>query len=364
MGKRTNTAVWLEKYSRWQIKVQKDGERKTFTSSTPGRTGQREANAKADAWMDDNISGGGTRVEMLLDEYIKSIEGTIAPETVTDRKIIIENWIKPHIGHKRIAKLTEGDLQDILDAAARKGINKKTGLNKKSIKNIRDVINMFLKYCRKHRYTTLNTEFLTIPISAPSNERRILQPDSLSTLMNIDTTVLYGKRQFDDYIHAYRFAALTGIRPGELLGLRWCDIIGDTVNIKRSINENGRQTTGKNSNALRSFALKGFTRNIIQEQRQISGSESVFEIESQSTFRHRWKKYCESNNVPSVSLYELRHTFVSIAKGLSDGELRQLVGHSKNMDTYGVYSHELAGDMQNTADKLDKIIGKIVKIAK
>ena len=47
MAKRTNTAVWLEKHERWQINVQKDGIRKTFTSSIPGRNGQREANRKA-----------------------------------------------------------------------------------------------------------------------------------------------------------------------------------------------------------------------------------------------------------------------------------------------------------------------------
>lgn len=56
MAKRTNTAVWMGKQKRWQINVQKYGERRSFYSSTPGRTGQREANAKADAWLDDNIS--------------------------------------------------------------------------------------------------------------------------------------------------------------------------------------------------------------------------------------------------------------------------------------------------------------------
>ena len=30
MGRRTNTAIWLEKQQRWQIKVQKNGERKAF----------------------------------------------------------------------------------------------------------------------------------------------------------------------------------------------------------------------------------------------------------------------------------------------------------------------------------------------
>jgi hypothetical protein len=65
MGKRTNTAVWLPKYNRWQVKVQQDGVRRTFTSSKPGRTGQREANAKADAWLDQGIQD--QRRELLPD---------------------------------------------------------------------------------------------------------------------------------------------------------------------------------------------------------------------------------------------------------------------------------------------------------
>lgn len=39
-----------------QIKMQKDGVRRTFTSTKAGRTGQREANRKADAWLDEGIS--------------------------------------------------------------------------------------------------------------------------------------------------------------------------------------------------------------------------------------------------------------------------------------------------------------------
>ena len=63
MGKRTNTAAWLPNQQRWQINVQKNGVRRSFTSSKPGRTGQREANAKADAWLDDGISNTRMLVE-------------------------------------------------------------------------------------------------------------------------------------------------------------------------------------------------------------------------------------------------------------------------------------------------------------
>ena len=130
--------------------------------------------------------------------------------------------------------------------------------------------------------------------------------------------------------------------------------------LKRSVNIKGRETEGKNGNAKRSFAITGLAASVIENQRKISTTESVFEIESQSTFRHRWQKYCESNSIDYVSLYELRHTFISVAKGLSDGELRQLAGHSKNMDTYGVYSHEVQGDKIRTGEKLNDIWESIV----
>lgn len=69
MSKRTNTAQWEAKYNRWRIAVQKDGVRRQFYSSTPGRTGQREANAKADVWLDTGVNPKGDRVEKLFREW-------------------------------------------------------------------------------------------------------------------------------------------------------------------------------------------------------------------------------------------------------------------------------------------------------
>ena len=66
--KRTNTAKWIESAQRWQINVQKDGVRKTFTSAKPGRTGQREANAKADAWLEKGIQN---RKQTVAEAYVQ-----------------------------------------------------------------------------------------------------------------------------------------------------------------------------------------------------------------------------------------------------------------------------------------------------
>ena len=67
--KRTNTAKWMEKQQRWQINVQKDGVRKSFYSGTPGRTGQREANRKADLWLDEDIKNQNAKVNQIYLEY-------------------------------------------------------------------------------------------------------------------------------------------------------------------------------------------------------------------------------------------------------------------------------------------------------
>lgn len=55
--KRTNTASWDDKTNRWKIHVQKDGTRKYFYNSTPGRAGQREALALATDQAFEQISG-------------------------------------------------------------------------------------------------------------------------------------------------------------------------------------------------------------------------------------------------------------------------------------------------------------------
>lgn len=60
------------------------------------------------------------------------------------------------------------------------------------------------------------------------------------------------------------------------------------------------------------------------------------------------------------TFYMLRHTFVSLAKNLPEGQIKALVGHSKNMDTLGIYSREMKNDIQRTADPLEGIIQDIL----
>ena len=237
------------------------------------------------------------------------------------------------------------------------------GKSRKTLKSIAADMRAFCKYCRKSRISAYAPEELTIPAGARYKGKNVLQPDELAVLFSSDTTTFNRQRVPDPYINAYRFQVLTGLRPGELLGLRWEDVHGGVVYISRSINVDGEETQGKNQNAVRSFALSARARSVLEDQRRITGSTgSVFRISSEPYYRDRWQAYCRANGILPTTAYELRHTFVSVTKTLPEGEVKGLVGHSQDMDTFGVYGHTLSGDAENTAQAVnaafDKLLGQ------
>lgn len=327
MKKRTNTAFWVEKEKRWCIAVQKNGTRKRFYSSTPGRTGQREANAKADAWLDDSIRDGKKKVAALYAQWVEELKLTCGTSYVEQCKKYGDYYILPVCGDIRIDELTEGDLQKAINMSFKKRCLKKERqrrssdkpLSRKTLMTIRSTEISFLKWCRRY----------------------------------------YGKLVFDEYIYAYRFAVATGVRPGELVGLWYGDIKGNTVNLRRSINRLDEETTGKNENAIRSFDMGEEAHEAYEAQVALLKASDIplnyttplFQIPNQRALFKRWKKYQRDNGIePQVTLYEMRHTFVSIESGvLTDSQLKMLVGHSKNMDTAGVYRHELDGQREDLA---------------
>lgn len=365
MSRRTNTAAWLEKHSRWQIKVQKDGERRTFTCSTPGRAGQRECNRKADEWLESEVYDSKTRVEAVVPRFIENMRARgVSAEWCASEERRCQNWLVPFIGKKKISSLKESDFQDIIYRAARSTISDPNrGMSKKGLKNLRATMMAFLKYCRRQHMTSLYPEALIIPKNAPVQEKRILQPSDLAKLFLSSKTTRFGTVIDDPYIHAYRFAVLTGLRPGELIGLEWPDIDGDIVRLKRSVTVLGNVTAGKNENARRYFVMSKMAKQELEQQRKVSETSRVFGIDHEDTYRGFWKRYCAYNDIPYITPYEMRHTFVSMMQSLPEGELKALVGHSKNMDTWGVYGHDVAHFKKQTAQKIEAIFTELLSFA-
>lgn len=361
MGKRVNTAVWLEKQQRWQIKVQKDGVRRTFTSAKPGRTGQREANRKADLWLDEGISSTTKRCSELWEEFLISVKATAGSSYVEQVEKFGRNYILPVIGVRRIGDLSAGMLQDVLNRAYKEGCLNPDGkrksagnLSRKTLQGIRGVEMAFVKWARQHQYTSLRPEDeVVVPKGARTKGKRILQPDSLRILLSTDTRVIRGKVETDENIHAYRLAVMTGLRPGELLGLRVGDVAGNRLHLSRAINTLNEETSGKNENALRVLILHPLAVAELKAQLQqrafeeggLTEDDPIFLLRNEQSLYNYWRLYQRCNGIePPISLYELRHTFVSMVEDtVSPAQLRRMVGHSRSMDTYGWYSHAVEG---------------------
>lgn len=353
--KRTNTAKWIESAHRWQINVQKDGVRKTFCSAKPGRTGQREANAKADAWLEQGLQTRQKTVASAYGEFLDRAKKVTSRSNWRPIESRWHTWIEPRIGSRRLESLTVKHVQDILDDA------KAAGRSRKQLSNIFGDLNAFFKFCRQAGYTTFVPDGLRVPAGAPKREKEILQPSDLVKLLNYTETECRGKPRPDELVHVYRLAVLTGLRPGEMLGLRWKDVQGDIVTVRGAVNIYGERTRGKNDNAIRRFELSTLARQEMDAQRALTGRlEYVVPQIREQLLLQRWRRFCAHNGITPVTLYEMRHTFVSIAQQLPEGQLKSLVGHSRSMDTYGVYGHFVEGQDADTAARLDEAFAKIV----
>ena len=155
---------------------------------------------------------------------------------------------------------------------------------------------------------------------------------------------------------------LCGLRPGECLGLQEKDIKNGTIYINRAVNDDGIVTEGKNKNAKRVVPLPPIAAKLIRETIKRNhdanfGTPWIFPngcgaMPSQDSVRKQWNKLKVEKGLPGTP-YSLRHTFVSIVSSqthLAEGTIRELVGHSQSMDTFGTYKHAVSGELETAAE--------------
>jgi integrase len=215
-------------------------------------------------------------------------------------------------------------------------------------------------------------EFIDIPKTAKAGVRNIVQPSELAVLFSEDTIIDRGSKKFVYYIYAYRFIVILGLRRGELAGIMHSDINDNVLHIRRSVNPLGEITGGKTENAARKIYLPELARKILSDQAKMLKeydieSDYVFpspsgEIMDTNSLYQHWRSYRRQHNINS-SLHELRHTMISVMKAdMPEQLLKSVVGHSDSMDTFGVYGHEVDGDLERAAQVIDDVYGKIIKM--
>lgn len=362
-SQRRSEAIWIESKKYWQVKVQKDGVRKAFTSSITGKRGKHDAEGKADDWLESNTSGD-IKFEAAWKIFMEHTKETTGTANYNNRDSLGRTWLLPTLKKKKLSMITQYDMQSCINNAS------KAGKSKRMCVNIRSTLMTFSKYARTCRWPLEQPYDMVIPRGAPVGQRKILQPDGLGKLFTFDTVTRYGKYEQAFFIYAWRLTVVLGLRRGELCGLKWADLSDGILHIDRAINNINEVTRGKNENARRYIALPEIAKNIVDEQREMLKKSGLISpwmfpdeygerLDSNHLYKC-WSKYRNQHGL-DCSLHELRHTFISIVKSdMPVALLKATVGHSEDMDTFGVYGHEVDGDMQQTANIIDKVFTRLL----
>ena len=345
-------AVWMEKEKRWSLRCQVDGVQKRFTSSCPGIAGKKEVMKKYRAFM-----YGETYENLLFSEaWARFLEYIIDKNGKTESYINLEKYgrlyILPRLQKRMLNTCGLSDFQQCI-SKARRTSGGTAPLSRRTLRNLKATIMQFVHFAVANGYMEPLRGQLYIPAAAPSTERVILQPDDIARLFDGPAN--------DWYINIFRFALVTGLRTGEVLGIQSGDIKNNVLTINRAINCRNQITEGKNQNARRRIYLKKIARRIINENQFRNGRLATPWIFcrktggplSQSTLRNAWLKIAEERQLPGCP-YSLRHTFISLLKNeMPEAMLKSIVGHSASMDTYGIYGHVVNGEMEAASRIID-----------
>lgn len=342
---------------RWFYRVKRDdGVEMRFTSTKEGMAGKRAVMKKARDFIDGTYKRTSGKVkdywQPFLNYYIKMHGGETEGYYLIKEKG--ENYIIPALGRYHAADLRYKVLQEFL-LSIRLQNGKEP--SKKTLELTRSALNQFLRYMAVVEEVC---EPIVIPLQIPptakkQQERKILQPEEIKNLFRLNDNDT-------PFAFAYQFCIATGLRTGELIGLKKCDYDSEKncLTISRSISGRKKITPGKNKNAQRSFILNPVAKEVLDKQleyiKQFDGEwlfpDKYGRMPTQSKINHDYDRL----QLPG-SVYSLRHTFVSLMKYIDLSSLKRVLGHSAAMPTLETYSHLLEGEQERDA----QIIGAELK---
>ena len=213
-------------------------------------------------------------------------------------------------------------------------------------------------------------------VTAPKQKpppKQILNDEQLDTFM--------AAIQADDIWRDFFYTELTtGLRLGEICGLRWEDFDAEhgVLKIQRTVHveKGGVLTVGdtKTYAGTRKIVLPASTVQVLCERKNTTLTEWIFSNPlkpelpvNPRTAYSRLKALLKSAGLPSIRFHDLRHTFSThaLSSGVDAKTLSGILGHSRASFTLDTYTH-VTGDMQKRAsevvgDFLTELLGEELK---
>ena len=258
----------------------------------------------------------GQRMKVWFEHYAKI---KVRPSSHQTYRGYIDNHIKPNIGKVPLEKLTSLELQKFYKKLLEQGRvgrlesrHQAKGLSPKAVRNIHQIISSAMNLAREQKLITAN------PAEGCALPR--LEHKEMKTLLVEQLQSFLRESKDSGVFELYYLELATGLRRGELLGLKWVDIDlerGD-LRVRRQIARiNGEVVEAplKTKNAYRTLPLAEDTIDVLKAQRKkAGGSPWVFPSPtggpiSPGSVLHMLHRVLKRAGLPRVRFHDLRHTY-------------------------------------------------------
>ena len=307
----------------------------------------------------------GQWMDVWFENYAKI---KVRPSSHQTYRGYIDNHIKPNIGKIPLGKLTTLELQKLykkllsrgrVDRIEAKGQPK--GLSPKTVRNIHQVISSAMDFAKAQKLIAVNpTDGCALP-KLEHREMKTLPVEQLASFLR--------EAKESGVFEMYYIELATGLRRGELLGLKWedLDLEQGTLRVQRQVSRiNGEVVEAplKTKNSYRTISLGTDAVGILKEQRKKCGSsEYVFPsptggpISPDSVIQmlHRVLKRA---GLPKVRFHDLRHTFATVAlqNGVDIKTVSGMLGHYSAGFTLDTYAHVTTQAQREAAKTMGSVL--------
>lgn len=261
--------------------------------------------------------------------------------TISNKKYILKNQLIPFFGKTPLNQITIG-LVEKFKAEKRKKKSQKT------INNYLEVLRTCLN-CAQEWYDLEKV---------PKIKKSKSPPVSFDFLTQRECEWLSSKLE-DVWKDIFVVATKTGLRMGELRGLRWQDINWNnrTLTVNHSWCNYGKGLVSPKSNKTRNVPLVSEVYNLLFQRKEKTGFIFLDEFEgmfNDSRFNRELEKACKKAELRRITCHKLRHTFAShlAMAGAPIPSIQQLMGHA-DIQTTMRYAHLSPSSLKNVIDLLD-----------
>jgi integrase len=323
----------------------------------------------------------GTFVEMsrrtigsfVRDEWLPVMELNLRPTTWTTYQGPLNAYVIPTLGAVELQRLTPGHLsvlyRELLTSGRR---HRPGGLAPKTVRNVHVLLHRVLKDAVRWGYVVRNVADAADPPKVKPAELQVWSPGQLRAFL----AHVQGDRQYA----AWLLAATTGMRRGELLGLRWVDVDLDAARIAvrqpRVVADHAVHVSEpKTARSRRSIALDPVTVAALRQHqaRQAADRAAVGPayVDSGLVFTHPdgspihpqrfsdwFRQHIRAAGLPAIRLHDLRHSYATaaLAAGIPAKVVSERLGHATIAITMDTYSHVLPGLDERAATTVARLI--------